>query len=239
MRKKKTSGSVSTKLRKLPEVSPSPNSLLQASLSWKLFRRITDLPLDRFITAYCDGDLTALIIEGHPPAEKLAEAWDELYDEYTMRMASDDYREIQEVSKEINIAIFHFNAVKSIAQLLRFFPVQEIVDVVQPALDHCLGFPWPLDLSNKETFLQQLEGAEGHAARFFTEAEALKLALPKPKRSESGGKPTRESFDELIVVLSRYNKYKVSKHDTTVSEFIAMLQDMHRGLEAMRRAQNN
>ena len=238
MRKKKTSGSAFIKLRKLPEVSRLPSSPPPDTPSWRLYLRTTDLPLDRFIRAYCEDDLTALVIKGDPPADEIQKAWEAIYDDYTDKMASDNYRDIQEVTKEINLATIKYNAVKTIVQLLEFFPVQEWVDVCQPSLNACLGFEWPLDLSDKILFVQQLEGAMGHAASFFTEAEAMRVTLPKTKAG-SASKPTVESFDEMIVILSRYNKYKIQKRETTTSEFCIMMQDMHRGLEAARRAQNN
>lgn len=239
MRKNKTKRLVFTGIRKLPVDSHLQNSQLPASPSWKLYRRTTDLTLDRFITCYCDDDLTGLVISGKPPTEELQLAWDPILEDFSRRMATAEYTEIEDLTKEINLMKTCYNAVKTIVELLKFFPIQEVVDLTSPSLDFCLGFHYPLDLSDKAVFLMQLEGAMGHATPFYTEAMAMQVQLPKVKPEDTPKKVTHEFFDEVIVALSRYNKYKISKRETTVSEFTAMVQDMRRGIDAARKMQDN
>ncbi len=207
--------------------------------SWKLYRRTTDLPLDHFITAYCDEDLTALVREGNPPAEAIAQAWDTIQLEWEEKMQDDTYKDIEDIVKEINGYKTQYNAIRTIVEVLRFMPVPAWVEELQPELDRWLGEPYPLDLSSKDTFIAQLEGAMGIATRYLTEALAMEATLPKVPKTEHAKKVSHDYFDEVIVNLSRYNHYKISKRETTVSEFCVMVQEMRRGIAAAARVNNN
>jgi hypothetical protein len=238
MRKKNRFQLAFTRHRSHPVASHLQSSPSQDSPSWKLYRQIFTLPLDHFITAYCDQHLSALVIEGTPPADELAKAWEEILEEWSERMQADDFKDIQDATREINCYKTTYNTIKTIVGLLEFFPVPDTIDELQPELERWLGFPCPLDREKKHLFLQQLEMAMGHATRMLTEALALEAQLPRPEKQEAR-RMDRDFFDEVIVSLSRFNKYKISKRETTVSEFTALVQDMRRGMDAARKIENN
>lgn len=229
-----------TRLRKFPEASHLQNSPPQASPSWKLYRRLTDIPLDRLITCFCDDDLSALVIAGDPALDELQAAWELIREDFEDRMKSSTQTEIQHLVRDINLYQTQYNCVKTICDLLAYFPVITLVNELMPILTEMLGFPIELDPADKKAFAQGLECAMGHATRYLT--EAMTMAAQLPPDPDAGKKKVRighEYFDEVIVALSRYNKYKISKRDTTGSEFCALVQDMNRGLEAARKIQDN
>src|SRR5579872_6826744 len=74
-----------------PENSSSQNpDSPPASLSYKLYRRISDCPLDIFIDCHCDGRLEALVIEGEVPAEILQDSWGKMWDDFLDKMQDED-----------------------------------------------------------------------------------------------------------------------------------------------------
>ncbi len=153
-------------------------------------------------------------------------------------MQDDEYGEIVDLNKDINLLETKFNMIQTIVKLLEFFPVPSLIEEVSPELDQLLGFPVPLDPTDKITYAHSREGALGHGTRYWSEAQAMRTQLPAPDPA-GVTKITREYFDQVIVALSQYNKFKISKHDTTVGEFTAMIQDMRRGIAAARKIQQN
>ena len=178
-----------------------------------------------------------MIIDGHPSAEALQQAWETILTDWEDKMQDDAYSEIADLMKDINLLETKFNAIQSIVKLLDFMPIPFIVEEMGPELRKWLGFPVVLDLTDMEAYHQALEGALGHGKRYWSEAQDMRRQLPKTETGQV--KITREYFDEVIVSLSRYNKYKISKNDTTVSEFTAMVRDMRRGMAAAAKIQNN
>lgn len=237
MRKSTTNGSVFTKrLRRLKGMPSSTLPLPPASPSWNIYHRLSDIKLDRLITCLCDDDLSALIITGNPPADLLQDTWNEIHDDFNEKLQSDEYEDIKELNKEINLYTTKYNAIRTIVQLWQtMWHMPEHEEVIE----FCLGFPLELDLSDKVAYDQALEEALGYAARFFSEAEALRMQLPEPPAAGTAKKVTREYFDGELVALSRFNKYKISKFDTTGGEFVAMVQDMRRHAAAVSKTQDN
>lgn len=211
---------------------------MPASTSWKLYLRITNLPLDKFITCLCDDDLSPLIIDGHPSEEALQEAWEAIHEEYLEKMQDDEYSDIAELTKEINLLETKFNLIQTIVKLLEFMPFPFVINNIGPELDKTLGFPVPLDPEDEVSYAHTLEGALGHGKRYWSEAQSLRMQLP-PADDAAPKKVTREHFDQVIVSLSRFNKYKIVKHETTVSEYAAMVQDMRRAVASASKVQNN
>ena len=207
--------------------------------SWRLFRRTTDLPLDRFITAYCDEDLTALIREGKPPPDAIAEAWNDVRSEWEDKLQDSKSSDVTDTIKEINHYKTQYTSISSIVSVLNCMPVKIWIEHLQPDMDFWLGQPYPLETMNMEILSAQLAGAMGIATRFLTEALALEAQLPPEPKSEHGKKMSRENFAEIVVNLSKYNHYKISRRETTTDEFIIMIKDMNRGLDAAARVNNN
>lgn len=208
-----------------------------ASPSWTIYHRTSDLPLNKFIPCICEGDLSFLIIEGHPPAQALIEAWETILADWEEKMQDDTYSEIADLMKDINLLETRFNVIQTIVRLLDFMPVPFVIEEMAPELRKWLGFPVYLDLNDMTSYYQALEGALGHGKRYWTEAQDMRTQLPPEETNKV--KITRVYFDEVIVSLSRYNKYKISKADTTVGEFTAMVRDMRRGIAAADKIKNN
>jgi hypothetical protein len=241
MQRRTTKRSAFTKPRKHPGDSHLQSSPPPASPSWKLYRRITDLPLDPFINAYCDDDLSGLVISGDPPPDELQQVWEQLKDEFEDGMQDDDYRETRDVVIEIDLMETAFTTVHTICSLLEYFPAMTLVEELAPELERHLGFPISLDPADKNAFQNGLDMARGHAGRIWTEAQAMKVQLPR-RTQAPGTKPhkiSRGDFDQLIIALSAHFKFKVSKYETTVSEFMTMVQDLRRSVRARRQIQNN
>lgn len=180
-----------------------------------------------------------MIQEGEPTAEAIAEAWKAILVEWEDKMQDDAYVEIQDIVKDINLYKTQYNAVRTIVMTLQLLPVKVWIEHLQPELERQLGQPYPLEVNNRDTLDAQLEGAMGIATRYLTEALAMEAQLPKDSKSDHAKKISHDYFDEVIVNLSKYNKYKISKRETTVSEFALMVQDMRRGIAAAQRVNNN
>src|ERR1700759_2930293 len=110
MRKSTTNGSVFTRhLRRRKGTPSSTSPSLQESPSWSVYRRLTSIPLDNLITCLCDDDLSALVIAGNPPAEVLAQACLDIHDEWVEGLQTEEYEDVKELTKEINLFTTKYN----------------------------------------------------------------------------------------------------------------------------------
>jgi hypothetical protein len=178
--------------------------------------------LDRFISCKVDKDLTALIIDGQPEADELARAWEIIDDQFMEKMRDDDQVYVQKLAMDYNILQSKCNTISALIKSLRFMYRKEWAD----ELIKWYGMPVNLDPKDDEGFTRQLSVIEARKNKWLGDGLSLKNEMEKLIPDASVGEITREYFDTIIVSISRFNKYHVNKKETTVSEFIIMIQDM-------------
>lgn len=205
------------------DISTSATTLLQASLSCKLYRSIHNLPLAKFITCICDEDLTALIIEGNATDKELHAAWESLYAEYVDALKDDNLQYIDKLTKDYNLLITKCNVVSLLISAANYVPVDYLIT----ELKRWYELPIMLDPKDKIGFKKDLALINARNMRWFNDALQIKKQIEQLQPVQNDNvKIDRMWFDQQIVALSRYSKYHINKNETTVSEFVVMIKDL-------------
>lgn len=236
MPKKTRSQFRSTRSRTAHSGSSAVSTLSMPTIpSYKLYQQISKCPLDRFEDCICDGNLQALIIEGNPPAEVLQQIWESLYDEFIDKMQDEEGRGLQGDVKELNILRTKINAVQTIVMFIEYLiGVKFIVnlDDLLEKLYKWTNMPITLDQRNKEQCLRTLNMLLAYTKTWYVEAEQLKLQINQSiANQENHGQMDHGYFDHMLVVLSVNNKFKVNRKETTVGEFIILVQALRKQIQ--------
>ncbi|WP_315823004.1 hypothetical protein [Paraflavitalea speifideaquila] len=102
------------------------------SLFGKCIQSIHDCPLDRFETCLCDGDFTALILEGKPSKEKLAAIWATIYQDYADAVMGDTEVAITNYIRKISLLEFKITKTTAILELIA--TTEKLGETVDPEM---------------------------------------------------------------------------------------------------------
>jgi len=202
------------------------------SPSFRLYHRISDCPLDIFIDCHCDGKMEGLIIEGNPPAEALKEAWTKLFDDFIDKMQDEDGSYLKEQTKQLNLLRTRINTVTTIVQYVGWLLTAKIeveLDEILAELNTWTGLPIRLNQTDKPACYRTLEMVMAHVTTWKVEGEQIRQEIEQGTAGVEGYEAmNREYFDHLLVALSIANKFKVNRQETTVGEFIILVQALRR-----------
>lgn len=205
---------------------------LQDCPSYKLYRHISSLPLDRFIDCFCDRALHLLIIEGQAPQEDLEKAWEELYMDFIDKMQDDDGRAMQDQIREMNLLRVKINAVATLIDYIRWLlgcQIEVHLDTILTELNSWTGITIQLDQKDKTACHRTLDMVLAHVMTWKVEGEQMRQELERGTAGQEGfTKMDRDYFDSVLVALSIANKFKVNRKETTTGEFIVMVQALRR-----------
>lgn len=183
-----------------------------------LFTSCSDLPLDRFLSIMYDqsaANLKFLIKkEGlRKTSEKtLKETWDSIYEEYTEMNSS-----------EGNTAFFQLLKQKTI--------LQNKIAIAQCCIDG-LSSGYSLELVNvlkkmgynfkfsKETYKKDLIKVVAKSKPWVLQLQKLNKSIAPYLEGEQ---LKMSDFDDILVTLSKFQGYRITKESVTVSEFVKIL----------------
>jgi len=207
-----------------------PTSLSpKTTLSETLYHTISDLPLDRFVTCVCDGDLSALIITGAPTEIELQAAWETIYEQYIDALKDKDQMYILKLTKQINALEFD---IKLIQLCIKRLSVEHSPEVLSQ-LKKVISVPGKFNPEDAEQYAKDLSVAITRSKSLILDIENKKGELSRITPKNASEKMDRGSFDGLIVKISKYMHFRVDKKQTTVSEFVQMVVDMRETAESM------
>ena len=197
-----------------------------------LYRQISELPLDVFIDCICDGNYKGIIISGIPSVEDLQKAWDILYDEFIVKMQDEDGKYLTSLVHELNILRTDINAVETIVKFIEYLLGAKIkvnLDSLVTRLNKYTGFAMTLNQHDIPACLTVLQGVLSITKRWYVEAENIKMQINQTiSMQENHGALDRDYFDYILVALSISQKFKVNRKETTVGEFVVMIQTLRK-----------
>ena len=177
--------------------------------------------LNKFIACICDEDYSGLVKKGTATPEKLKQAWNKIYDEYLTIIKDKEQSYLMQLTKEVYLLEFKINIINTIVTSLSIRHDPEILK----ELKRWAPVWGEFNPGDEEKYLQELQLVINQNKRLIIELDSkskeLNDLIPKEKTNI-----TREYFDKLLVSVSKYMKYQVSKYTTSVSEFATMLADM-------------
>lgn len=213
---KKARFGLSAKKRDVQQVSSRPTAL---------YRSCDQLPLDKFINCYVDGDLSSLIIHGEYSPEQLSDQWEDILLEYVELSASAESLYSIRIQSEINL--LHDKVTR----------VQEVIFMLSPAMFLLLGgrenelvdilryYGFKQTINFKSDYTRVLTAIDTRLAPFKTRLESRINEYTDYLKAQTTGKPTRKVFDTNLVRMSRFQGYAVRAKEITVSEYLMIFKD--------------
>lgn len=195
---------------------PLTSRIKTACVQLSLYSRCDQLPLSRFITCICGGNLTPL--RKHPFVTKklLNTTWNRIIEEYSKLTGDAGYEKTFRLSKDIareNVKLLVINACLKVLSV-RYS--QQSVDCLRQ-----LGYCYRFDQNDMETYRFDLERVRKKARMITVEIEE-KTRQYKNLTSPSGGSASVENFTQTLVLLSKYMGYRISAENITVSEYVTI-----------------
>ncbi len=179
--------------------------------SWSVYRHIKQLKLDKFITAYCDQDLSAIVIKGKPPKQELEKAWSELYEQYIEAIGGNT---ITVRLKKVKRYLILTNKVLRAKILLDLTQVPQATNLI---IQDLKTFGYQISNPTEKNLSQVLKQFQGYLKRDIVELDMLKKDLEK-KEDQPETEPQISDFYDTIFDIAEGIKVMV------VPETISVLQ---------------
>lgn len=216
------------RMRSLRQILP----LQSTTPSLNLLRSIHQITLAVFIDCICDQNYSGLVPHGLTATqEQLLEAWTQIYHEYMDNIADDEQKRAMKMEDRIRRLRLIVNAVSTTVDRLNIQYSEEIVGELRKLLPAAAGLafdPANIDQYHADLDMTVTMSKSLHVEKLELEAE-YKLLMPSSGNNEP---PTRDHFDQLIVNVSKFMRFKVNRYETIFGEFLAMQQDLRRAIKA-------
>ena len=207
-RKSKIKQSDFTETRKEDCPLPAPEIPLSATYH----RSCKTLLLDPFIQAYCNNDLSGLVIAGPAINTDLQDAWNEIMFEYSGLIKSENSDYIFSLQKEIAILEHHIIYIDYTIPFLKLRYDEEIAQEVRD-----LGYELP-QFTDKN-YQRSLDLITSLAKTKVFEHSNLVEEYNRLNKTVEGKKQSEDEFISTVLMLSKYQGYDINTSKTTVYKF--------------------
>jgi len=213
-------GGESTRTPEHGSLSPQVSNINTPSKN-TFHRSCSTLTLDRFINVLLSGNLLYLIIEGEPSEKDLIDAWNRIADEYSELINSDKNLNTFETYKKLESVKFKLFYITITLDYLKHEYDQELAETLAE-----MGYHFIQLVPDRKDYLGQIFKVE-------TEAKYLIVLLPqyineynilmKDQDVEVGVKRTVMDYEKELMILSKFQGYRIRKEQTTVTEYAAIV----------------
>jgi hypothetical protein len=194
-----------------------------------LRKTCSEISVRQFIKAYCEGDLTVLIIQGEPTGEQLKEAFEEIIYDYSVQIKSDDDGYLFHLCKKIALHRWHISFVDYALSLLRIKFVKEVADELMK-----LGYYVDGNREDEDRYQQQLNRITSLCKTQIHDLADLEEQYSRIEKT-TGNKPmTRDEMMKSVATLSKYQGYRIDCDSTTLEEYINIFNNYTQELSASR-----
>jgi hypothetical protein len=184
------------------------------STSCTLYRHINELPLNKWIAATVDGDLSALVKSGEADEATLKYHLLDLEEQYTIAMGDSETKFYLSLYRDLHKLELEFTQIQHCLIVLEKYYVVQFAKM----LGSLLKTKIVLDPSNKEQYDSNLK-------RYHSLSKALKIKLDlkaaqfQTMQDKMEGKaPTRDYYIQVLVALSDHAGHQL-RDDIMVYEF--------------------
>lgn len=186
--------------------------------SWNIYRRITEMPLARWIDLTVDGYTKALVKEGEPPEHELRIAEQDLRIQYSDAAGDQQYRLYINLSKEITELEITLLQIEKLIDTLRtaYHPV------LAKELNRVGRFSLVYDVTKPKQYDENLDRAfrRSRGLNVTLQLKRIKITeIEKKYSAKNGGPVTREYYMGMLIVLSDEAGYPLNDQ-ITVWEFL-------------------
>lgn len=186
--------------------------------SWTLYTSCHKIPLNLFRECYCENNLQALIIKGHPPLTELQNAWEKLYEEFNDLRKGDNYQASTDKIYEINKLRLKIEFTQKVLQLFQSSVYSKDVNEKLKAI----GINIDLNPDNEKDFYTGVKKIVSKVKKWYTDLEELRVELGNIQVNEVQDYSINDYFDDTLDAISKFNGYRVKETDVTVAQFLRM-----------------
>lgn len=188
----------------------------------KLYHRISDLMLDKYITAKCDNDLSVLIISGNPSESELQQCWESIEEQYSEAIGgSQGKARLNEVKDYLELQIRIDRGLSLIRTISGGF-------VGDSLLQDLISFGYPLPRYNGDNMDTILKSFEGYLKRQMIDLRQMHKQLTDGK-----GKTElkRSDYYDMITAIAEYMGVVLKESDTSTALYCAMVVRYNKKIE--------
>lgn len=169
--------------------------------------------LDKFIDAYCNNNLNALVKFGEPTQEELLIAWEEIQTKYIEIIGGSDFTERVSLVKEIQELSFKVEKIEFILEVLSIAPTEGIYSQLFE-----MGYTLPQLPYNEPNIDRICKMVTANMKRDVAQVQILGKRL---QDEQKGGetKVTVESFYNILVEIADTFKVVLKETETNVMTF--------------------
>ena len=193
---------------------PKENSASQpeATQSIPIYHRsCKTLPLEAFIQAYCNNDLSGLIIEGEPD-NGLQDAFNEIVFEYSGLIKSENSDYLFHLQKDIAILQHHIIYIDYAVSFLQLKYDEEIATEVR-------SFGYAVPQFTDSNYNESLDKIKSLAKTKVFEHGNLVDEYNRLNKTVEGKKQSEDEYIRTVIMLAKYQGYQIDRYKTTVYDF--------------------
>ena len=212
---------------------------MKTTLEEKYHQSLQFLPRDKFIDAFVDGNLSALVISGFPSPENLKEAWENILDEYAEMIGGVEHKMFFQLQKEVALLKISIDQIRILAArekkledftaeeierlgienvmemlqdkgILRMVYIKEMADELNRILGTTCTFNW----NDQKTYNDELDKCvnRGKALLMQYDLKSLQFAaMQKQAEGDKTAKIDRQYFTSILITLSDHVKYRIEE----------------------------
>jgi hypothetical protein len=174
------------------------------------------IPLSKFKQASVNNDMRALIIEGEPTSQQLADAWAKISMDYADASGDAKHLQFLKAMVEITQLSVKLQVIEDMIELLG--------NIYYPAyaerLNKMLRTAYKFDHTDRPQYTKELKACfmRSRGLKINLDLKVIEFEALKKKREKEGEgnkKPTMEYFDSYLVTLSNHVQYHLSDNITT------------------------
>jgi hypothetical protein len=205
--KNKIQQSASTEMKKADFVLPQAPERQSSST---YHHSCKTLCIDPFLNAYCNNDLSGLLISGTPDPSELQDAWNEIMFDYSGLIKTDSSNNLFLLQREIAILEHHIIYIDYAIPFLKLKYDEDIANEVR-----MMGY----DIPEGEGYQKALDLIKELAKRKVFDHGNLVDEYNRLNKTVEGKKQTEEEFIKTILMLAKYQGYAIDRKTTTVFDF--------------------
>ncbi len=194
----------------------------------KYHKTVHDLPLSKFIDCIVENNLSALIISGLPTEQQLHESWENIMNEYTEIIGTQEYRMYVQIFKEISLLKITLQQINAIAHkgtenldiddkdyfatgILRLTYDEYFAKELNILLRTDCKFNW-LD---QKSYHAELDKCISRSKSIKIKIDLKNIqfeAIEEKNKNKSAAKIDRQYFTSILITLSDHAKFRIDEN---------------------------
>lgn len=176
-------------------------------------RSCKTLPLEAFIQAYCNNDLSGLIITGDAAPDQLKFAWNEILFDYAGLFKTEQSEYLLDMSWEIGRLEHHVMYVQYAVFYLKLRYNDDFANELR-------GMGYIVPQFEDKSYQKALDMITTLATNKVFELNNLQDEYKRLKKTASGKNQSEDEFVQTVAMLSKYQGYYIDTLITTVYRFV-------------------